>query len=393
MKKVLLLNAVHNGGATYTEYLKYVSLALPNDIDVVTYNVPSRTNLVAHQVEEIMNGPVTDIEAQDILQITGKQFPVIMTNEAGIGHLIDPDIWTVFIGHGSSAMPANSPYMHAEYLSYFDVVTVSSRSTQQMLVRGLPLYREHRGQGVIESRSGSVRADLRHTSIMPTLPIKIENRHMQPITKVPTKDFTIGLIPTASGAIQSKVSLYHNLNSIVKALLENFYRCRIIFRPYPTDLENPAVQELCDNFKNMDRVDVSSPEVLSSIFYQGCDLVITDASNGGASFLLRKAVPPVHFVPIAALENEVTRWFVDVVRYVPISHTIDDLVRKIGVIVNASQADLFEVYNAYMDNEMFLQKSQSEYIRDIINRKTDSENTIGIDAFGDFEILTPQALV
>lgn len=383
MQNILLLNAVAEGGATYTEYLKYVAQALHGRHDLVSYNIPSRTKLTAKEAEAIIGVPVEDIEYSDISAIKSSDFSQIMTNEAYIGNLIDPDIVTTFIAHGSCSYPANSIYFFSEYLAYFDVLTISARSTQQAVTDGMTLYRDHRLQGKLGPREGSVRSDIRSTWLMPTLPVKFANRLQQPVTEIPPEEFTIGLIPSGVTAMQPLVTMYRNIASLVETLTSSFPKCKVVFRPYPVDFKNPQVQELCSNLANKDRVSVCLPDVLSSDFYEECDLVITDGSTGGSSFLLRKAVPPIYFIPEDSLVNSVTVRFVNSMRYVPFSHTFDDLVKKIRVIVDAGPEILFSIYNEFVDNEFFPQRDQRAYFDDIVAGNWGGQNSLLIDSYGD----------
>ncbi len=95
-------------------------------------------------------------------------------------------------------MPASGEFVHAEFLAYFDVVTVAARSNMRMAVSGMSAYRVRRRSLTLGVSGPVIRTDLRDTAFMPTFPIKEQTRHKTPQSKAP-KTFTIGIMPTAVG--------------------------------------------------------------------------------------------------------------------------------------------------------------------------------------------------
>jgi hypothetical protein len=81
----------------------------------------------------------------------------------------------------------------------------------QMAANGISLYRSERRKLKIGINGSIIRSDLRHTHLMPTFPMKMEQLQTEMQAKVPTRKFTIGLLPTAVGAIRPELSLYNNL--------------------------------------------------------------------------------------------------------------------------------------------------------------------------------------
>lgn len=375
-----------DGGANYTEYLQQISINLPADIDVTVMNIPTQTQIDAGQVACILNRPVEDIELSMVPYLSSKNFNFLITNEGSLARFIDASITAVFIGHGSSAMPANSEFMHANVLSYFDILLGSSRAGAQMVANGLSLYRSKRRQLAIGIDGPGIRSDLRQTCLMPTRPMKSAKRHNEPQANVPKRNMTIGLLPTAIGSIQFEVSIYHNLIAIIQMLIEKFPASRIVFRPYPLDLQNPQIRKLCEDLKSTGQVGIDLPDSPSSVFYDKCDIIITDASTGGVSSMLRKTVPPIYFVPAAALQNTVTRWFVENIRnHVPMAHSVAELEECIRHLANAKPQELFKYYVDFCDNELFLEKSQADYFADMLHGNIHAKDTILVDAFGETE--------
>ncbi|MGB3705906.1 MAG: hypothetical protein WA983_11380 [Castellaniella sp.] len=385
-KKILLLNGVLNGGETYTEYLRQASLNLPENADVVALNIPAKTKMSANQVSKIIDRQTHDVDLELLPKLRGQDVDFLFSNEASLGQYIDPSITTAIIMHGTSVMPVNNDFMFAELISYFDIVTSASKASMQMLANGMSFYRSQRRDLKINVNGPLIRSDLRKTFIMPTRPMKKEKQH----TKTPrgtdrTEKFTIGLLPTAIGAIQEKVSLYRSIDQIIQMLFCKFPQSKIVFRPYPNDFQTmPSIKQLCETLIKLGNVTIDSPESPSSTFYDKCDLVITDASTGGTSFMLRRAMPPIYFVPTEALDSHITRWFVDSIgEHVPMAHTISELEKHIHYLAAANENELFSHYENYCNKELFLKSPQTEYFSNILGGNTATEDVIQIDAFGE----------
>lgn len=383
-KAILLLNGVTDGRETYTEYLRQVSLSLPEDAEAVVINIPSLTNISGDRVSQIVNRPTQDIEMSALPQLSGKDFNLVISNEAAIGRFIDTSIRTVFIGHGSSAMPVTNPYVFGDFLSHFDVVAVACHSAMKMSAEGMSLFRSERRRLKVNSLSPAIRSDLRHTCFMPTFPMKKEGLHTEIQAKVPKKDFTIGLLPTALAVIPQEASLFNNLPQIIMALSERFPKCKIVFRPYPADSHKPVVKQLCETIMRKTSVTVDLTGRSSSEFYDQCDLVITDGSTGGVSFMLRKTVPPIYFMPHAALNTPGTRRFVDLLGgCLPMAHDVSQLLKHIRNLTTAKPEKLFGYYKDYCNKELFIKKTQAEYFSDILNENLEVENAVLVDAYGE----------
>lgn len=392
-QKILLLNGVLNGGDTYTEYLKQALISLPPTAHITAYNIRERTMMEAAAVAKILNLDVSDINIKDLPFLRKEDFDVLISNEASLGEYIDSSIRTTFISHGSAAMPATGKFMYGDILSYFDIVTAASRATMQMLASGTSSYRACRRRGEIAINGPAIRSDLRHTSFMPIRPIKQEKRHTTPQSIMPSTNFTIGLLPTQAAAIQSGVSMYNNISDIIVMLAQKFTQSQIVFRPYPLDLLSLPIRQYCESLLNTGRIQVDMSNGSSADFYRKCDLIITDGSTGGISFMLRKTVPPIYFVPNAALENEVTRWFVQNMRErAPVTHDLAGLEEAIRRITNSSPDDLFSYYTNYCDIELFLEKDQSRYFNDIVNGDTNVKNAVHVDPFGTMDSTLVEAM-
>lgn len=392
-QKILLLNGVFNGGDTYAEYLKQALISLPLTAHITVYNIRERTMMEAEAVANLLNINVTDINIDDIQHLKKNDFDIIISNESSVGQYIDSSIISTFISHGSAAMPAAGRFMYGDILSYFDIVTAASRATMQMLASGTSSYRACRRRGEIAVNGPAIRSDLRRTSFMPIRPIKQENRHKTPQSAVPSTNFTIGLLPTQAAAIQSGVSMYNNISDIIVMLAQKFTQSQIVFRPYPLDLLSLPIRQYCESLLNTGRIQVDMSNGSSADFYRKCDLIITDGSTGGISFMLRKTVPPIYFVPNAALENDVTRWFVqNMCERAPVTHDLASLEEAIRRITNSSPDDLFSYYSNYCDFELFFEKDQSRYFTDIVNGDTNVKNAVHVDPFGAMDSTLMEAM-
>lgn len=381
-KKVLLINGVADGGITYAESLKFVSQSLPDDVEVESYNIPAQTKMSASEVENITGLATKDVEVRSLPLLSKRDFGTIFSNDATIGPCIDSSIKTVFVAHGSAPLPACGEFFYADVLAYFDMVTVSARSNMRMAVSGMSDYRARRRSLALGVSGPVMRTDMRDTAFMPVSPIKEQPRHTEPQSIVP-KAFTIGIMPTSIAAIQTAVSLYNNLIDIIQVLFETFPECRIVFRPYPFDLNKPDIKKLCEILEATGGVSIDIAGRAASEFHKECDLLITDGSTGGISFMLRKTVPPIYFVPSAALGENITRLFVENMRdCVPIVHSTDEMAAAIYRLVNAQPSDIFRYYDDYFEKELFLRASQKEYFRSILGECDENEDTIHVDAFG-----------
>lgn len=377
------MHGLQNGGPVYVEYLKQSKAALAEGIEVTAFNVPEVTGMKAEDVAAILEMRVHDIGYGDVHDWNDEDFQAIICTDGTFGSQIQETITAVCVTHGSVPMPTLSPFFMAELMASYDVVALSSRSLQALTAQGMSDYRAGRRQGARPAHATAVRTDMRRTLCMPSLPMKNDKVHSASQSAIPSKGFTVGILPTYIEAIPANISLYNSIIPILKMILERFPQCSILFKPYPGDLFRPQIAQLCETLKTVPRVRVAAPDLNSAAFYDMSDVIITDGSTAGVSHMLRKTVPPIYFVPQDALSGAVTRSFVtSIEKHVLMCHSLAAIEAKIRYLTRAGREELFRFYQTYCDEELFRQQTQQGYFRDILDLRFTAPDAIVVDADG-----------
>ncbi len=136
-------------------------------------------------------------------------------------------------------MPTLSPFFMAELMASYDVVALSSRSLQGVdgtgNVRLSSRAQTGRSTGTRNGCAHRYAPDPLHAS----LPMKNDKVHSASQSAIPSKGFTVGILPTYIEAIPANISLYNSIIPILKMILERFPQCSILFKPYPATCSAP----------------------------------------------------------------------------------------------------------------------------------------------------------
>ncbi|MBJ7414751.1 MAG: hypothetical protein JHC88_04665 [Niveispirillum sp.] len=340
----------------YIDYLSRIRTFLPTDCDITAFNIAGFTGLDISRASDVMGMAVQEVQAAQIPFFTKADFDVIIMNETEVARRIDDSIRTVFAAHGSSIIPSSGRFMHADIMAYFDVITVANKANMHILADGMSAFRKARRLGECEGKASALRSDMRISYLMPTQPVKKEKPLTNTRTKPIGEQFTIGIMPTMAQVIQPDVSFYFCAPEVIGVLFEKFPGCKIIFRPYPADLSNRHIVQFCANLLGTGRVEIDLSGSTSAEFFSKVDLLITDGSTGGVSFMLNRGVPPIYYVPAKSMNSSFTRMFADKMRTsAPVAHTPVELEECIRYVAGSHPGVLFKFYENYCRDELFFE--------------------------------------
>lgn len=371
MKNVFLISNVTRGGKTYLEYLIPALNALRGKFNCTVLQT-DKTGLSKHEAEEILNYPVKEVGVDFISSMESQ---IIISNDAWIGRILDDSNFGIFIAHGNVGMPTNDKYYYSELTSYWDAIVSSSRSGFDLIKAGLQLYRRDRKALQVRIADGiSLRSDLRKTSAISTLPVKIPDIFGSPpdVTKT-SKEYVVGLLPTQIGICPSGASLLENLQTIINAVTAQIPRAKFILRPYMADLVNPYVKEMCEQLSQYPWISVDTAGKSSKEFYQQCDTVITDASTGGVSFMLNTCKLPIYYVPAVDESNPIIQaWLEQMDGLLPIAKNSDELKDLVLGLELLTPEENYLIYNKFYTAQYSELHHPNEVFQDLVQNKHES---------------------
>jgi|GEM_PF-2715606 len=322
MKSVYLLNNVQNGGKTYLEYLLPALNALRHRYNCIVLNT-RLTGVSKYEAEQALGYPVEDVEVEFIVRLKSQ---VIISNDAFIGRAIDESNFAVFISHGNVGMPIKDKHYASSLMSFFDAIVAPSRSFFALLKDGMRLYRQERHEG-LPLRLTAQRSDLRRTSAISTLPVKIPAILETP-PEFPRRhdSYVVGILPTQKGICPDGASLFENMVEVINAVKAQVPHATILLRPYMTDFEHPFIKEMCEQLSRYPWIEIDETKGRSDEFYRRCDTIITDASSGGVSFMLNTCRLPIYYVPADSASHPVVNaWLQQMDSHLPIARNGDEL--------------------------------------------------------------------
>ncbi|KHL76021.1 hypothetical protein PpSQ1_02185 [Pseudomonas putida] len=348
MKSVYLLNNVQNGGKTYLEYLLPALNALRQRYNCTVLNT-KLTGVSRYEAEQALGYPVEDVEIDFIVRLRSQ---VIISNDAFIGRAIDESNFAVFISHGNVGMPIKDKHYASSLMSFFDAIVAPSRSFFALLKDGMQLYRKERHES-LPFPLAAVRSDLRRTSAISTLPVKIPT-----ILDTPP-DFTrrhgnyvVGILPTQKGICPDGASLFENMVDVINAVKAQVPHASVILRPYMTDFEHPFIKEMCEQLSHYPWITIDDTKGRSDEFYQRCDTIITDASSGGVSFMLNTCRLPVYYVPADCASHPVVNaWLQQMDNHLPIARNGDELKELLHGFALLNPEQHYSIYRKFHESE------------------------------------------
>jgi len=382
MKTIYLISNVNDGGRTYLEYLLPALNALRNQYNCIILQT-STTGISKQEAEQLLNYPVQEV---DLLFIAQLESQIIISNDAIIGVLVDDSNFSIFIAHGNVGMPVKDKHYFAEVTSYWDVIVSSSRSLSELINAGLQLYRHERNDSSIPFNRKSRRSDLRTTTTVSTLPVKIP----APLTFVSelrktSEKYTFGLLPTQIGICPDGASLYECMGPVINTVKAQIPQASFILRPYMTDFDHPYVKEMIQQLSVHPWISIDNTRQSSKEFYQRCDTIITDASSGGVSFMLNTGRLPVYYVPQAGDDNAIVKtWLAKMGGYLPIARNSDELKDLLFGFELLKDEQRYSIYKKFYESEYSGQFYPNEVFQDLVQKKHESVyGHSSIDALGE----------
>jgi len=365
--RIAAINNVKDGGQTYLNYLKFALDHLPAFCSPTVFQT-GVVGLAKNEAEEFLGREVVEVDSYNVFSnFSSLDFDFILSNDAYVGRLIDEAIKTVFISHGSAPMPANSEYCFSDWTGYWDFILGASKSGMKMAANGLSKYRRDRRNLIISIAKEAIRTDVRTTFLCPIPPLKKTHMFTQPVEITPSRDFFVGILPTALGAIREAAAIYRHLEGIIAGILGEFPNATIIFRPYPLDAQRQDIRQVINIMKTTGRVEIDVSGANSTDFYDRCDVLITDGSTGGMSFMLRKTTPPIYFLPENAVANDqIVQWFFGFVNTTAlVAGSLEQLNERIEQCRVMTASERFNFYKTYCSEDLFLERTKQECLEEV----------------------------
>lgn len=391
MKKIALFNSVYNGGKTLLNYLTPIAKILQEQLDYEfdVFQPPEDfCNLTIEESEQILNHKVLPLqrnlaEPNPVLSINVEPlqtYDIVITNGASISRLFNENIFVIVTNHGFAPMPLRNVLQNADALSFNDLILCYGKSSWQQVSFCLNALRKQYNYRAYN------RLVKRKTFLPPTFPLKLdftnfheklnnifENKNQNLVEKYNTGNLVIGLLPTSPETIVQGISLFDNIDKLLTALLQNFPLAKIILRPY---IFNPSISsevfELLNIFSaNVTNFKIDNSGQSSNDFYNQCDILISDGSTGGITYLLNKAMPPIYYIPKNVFNtNETVNNFVEIQRdKVFFAYNINALIQQVNKCINLSKEQRKNYFTNHCENDLFLDVDNKELLQKIIDAK------------------------
>lgn len=391
MKKIALFNSVYNGGKTLLNYLTPIAKILQEQLDYEfdVFQPPEDfCNLTIEESEQILNHKVLPLqrnlaEPNPVLSINVEPlqtYDIVITNGASISRLFNENIFVIVTNHGFAPLPLRNVIQHADALSFNDLILCYGKSSWQQVSFCLNALRKQYNYRAYN------RLVKRKTFLPPTFPLKLdftnfheklnnifENKNQNLVEKYNTGNLVIGLLPTSPETIVQGISLFDNIDKLLTALLQNFPLAKIILRPY---IFNPSISsevfELLNIFSaNVTDFKIDNSGQSSNDFYNQCDILISDGSTGGITYLINKAMPPIYYIPKNVVNtNETVNNFVEIQRdKVFFAYNINALIQQVNKCINLSKEQRKNYFTNHCENDLFLDVDNKELLQKIIDAK------------------------
>lgn len=391
MKKIALFNSVYQGGKTFINYLTPIAKILQEQLNYEfdVFQPPEDfCNLTIEESEQILNHKVLPLqrnlaEPNPVLSINVEplqNYDIIINNGSSSSRLFNENIFVIATTHGIAPMPLRNVLQNADALTFSDLILCYGKSSLQQVkfclqtLRNQYVYKQHK------------RIANRKTFLANTFPLKLdftnfheklnnifENKNQNLVEKYNTGNLVIGLLPTSPETIVQGISLFDNIDKLLTALLQNFPLAKIILRPH---IFNPSISsevfELLNIFSaNVTNFKIDNSGQSSNDFYNQCDILISDGSTGGITYLLNKAMPPIYYIPKNVVNtNETVNNFVEIQRdKVFFAYNINTLIQQVNKCINLSKEQRKNYFTNHCKNDLFLDVDNKELLQKIIDAK------------------------
>ena len=391
MKKIALFNSVYKGGETYLNYLTPIAKILQEQLnyefdvfqppeDFCDLTIEESQNILNHKVLPLQRNfaepnPVLSINVEPL-----QTYDIVITGMASVSRLFNENIFVIATNHGFAPLPFRNVIQHADALSFNDLILCYGKTSWQQVSFCLNTLRKQYNYRAYN------RLVKRKTFLPPTFPLKLESENFYEksiiffeknnqnlVEKYQNNNLVIGLLPTITETIVQGISLFDNIDKILNSLLQNFPLAKIILRPHASDTElSPKIFDLLKIFSdNVPNFEIDNSEQSSTDFYKQCDILISDASTGGVTFMSNKIMPPIYFIPKKYIETNLqVNNFVELQKdKVLFAHSITELIKQINTCINLSKEQRINYFNNFCENDLFLDVDNKELLQKIIDAK------------------------
>lgn len=392
MKKIALLSCTPNGGKTYLDYLKNVLTYLLE----IYNNTPPQQKLCQIDFFQL-NGEMMDVgltisETENYLQYKVKainnqtdffklfNYDVVFFNQPFLIPYFPDKVFCVNILHGNALMPSQPKENYFSWLAYQDAFICPSDSVLKACYDELTVCRKKHNNKFENLVYNQKRSHIRKTFVAKTQPIKQENFfNINDYKNVDKDNLTIAIFPTAPQIIGNDVSLFNSFNLIIESIAKNFPTTKIIFRSHAINFYKNDNGEYISHINGLAKAVQKLEQIIpnfyvdtfkksSSEFFNQCDILITDGSSGGVSFLLNKAMPPIYYIPRNVVKTKINvHNFVALQKdKVLFAHSIKELIKQINHCINLTKEQRINYFNNYCENDLFLEVDTKQVLKNII---------------------------
>ena len=388
--KVALLNCVKSGGLTYLNYIKSIIDMAPKNWKITVFQ-HDFSNITINESKKFLKRDVVKLEKYNQLFT----FPIVISNDAYIGRFLK-NPRTILIDHGNCPMPCPDDTYYASWTAFWDFVITPSMSGLKVTGEGHSYYIRNRHFGNIKPQQLSTNGqvlnfsnDLRKTSLCQIPPLRKIIKHKTSDISELKSNITIGFLPTANSAVHPDLSIYSYLSELIETIISEFPDSEIIFRPYPDDLHHPNMP-LVENYLNkFNNILIEKKGISSKDFFNKCDVLISDASTGGISFLLDKCIPPIYWKPIdTKSHSKPTNSFYELLEdKILVAENPEQLIRHIYKCKKMNNNERVEYFNRYCNDELKIDNNLTSILETLdINSSFDINKFPNVDSKGSFEL-------
>ena len=353
--KVAFLNGVKNSGITYLSYIKKILQKAPKNWEKTVFQW-DQTRITREESSNFLKKPV--FRLVDPYQLLN--FDIVISNEAYIGRFLKKPR-TIYIDHGNSPMPCTSNTYFAGWTAFWDFIITPSRSAIKLTGEGISYYRKKRLTGSIKQQEFTTRNsklsfsnDLKRTTLCQIPPLrKITKYNVNNIPKL-KNNINIGFLPTLCDAVHPELSIYSYLDKLIEPILSEFPKSIVFFRPYPDDLNHPNISSVENYLNKFSNVVFEKKDEGSNNFFNKCDVLISDASTGGISFLLDRCIPPIYWKPVDTKSHSIpTNSFYEMLKNkIFIAENTEQLIKYIHECKNLTSNQRLGYFNRYCNDEL-----------------------------------------